>query len=358
VLKDKNILLISPESWDHIHVSKHLYAIHLGRRGNRVYFLNPPGKVWRTVDTQFSNVVSVHYSGFPMGLRFYPRTLQRFFIRRSYYDLEALCKCRFNIVWSFDNSVFYDFSSLPGDVLGISHIVDSVQDFQFQKAASTATLCIGVTKSIVERMRRHNPKSFFIHHGYYVRPNSVSIELPGNHPIRVGYAGNLNLKYIDWNLLDTVTASHCEVGFYFVGPYEENQEAIRRLKGRSNTYFMGQFPSEYLDGFYSQMDVLLLCYLADDYPDQLANPHKMMEYLGSGKVIVATATREYAELASRRLLVMSSNNWEFSDKFSRVLQDLETWNALDLQELRRQWAFDNSYDRQLDRIEEIIESID
>src|SRR5690606_34337343 len=142
------------------------------------------------------------------------------------------------------------------------------------------------------------------------------------------------------------------------GPHHTNHEGVRRLSDKSNVYFLGALPADRLHAFYHMMDVLLLCYLADDYPDQLANSHKMMEYLGSGKVIVATATREYAELASRRLLVMSSNNWEFSDKFSRVLQDLETWNALDLQELRRQWAFDNSYDRQLDRIEEIIESID
>ena len=41
---DKRILIISPEPWDHIPVSKHHYARKLAKLGNRVYFLNPPGQ--------------------------------------------------------------------------------------------------------------------------------------------------------------------------------------------------------------------------------------------------------------------------------------------------------------------------
>src|SRR5690606_40657910 len=81
-------------------------------------------------------------------------------------------------------------------------------------------------------------------------------------------------------------------------------------------------PSENLAAFYGQMDVLLLCYLADDYPEQLANPHKMMEYLGSGIPIVATFTAEYRDLSDRGLLAMTNTNNEFLSKFSSVLNDL------------------------------------
>lgn len=354
ILRDKNILLISPEPWDHIFVSKHHYAVHLGRRSNKVFFLNPPGKRPSVTGTDYQNVWSVHYAGFPKGLRYYPGALQRHFIRRRFHELERLCGADFDIVWSFDNSVFFDFSALPGKVLTISHIVDSTQDFQFDRAASTATLCLGVTREIVGRLKKSNPRSYFIQHGYAQRKDTADFQLPGNHPIRVGYAGNLNLRYIDWKMLDHVTSGHAEVGFYFAGPYRQDHEGVNRLKTKPNVYFIGEVPSERLAAFYGQMDVLLLCYLADDYPEQLANPHKMMEYLGSGKMIVATHTAEFRLLHDNELLLMSNRNAEFPDRLRQALADLGRWNGSERANLRRQWADENSYDKQLMRIEELL----
>src|SRR5690606_32482856 len=212
-LTGKNILLISPEPWEHIFVSKHHYAVHLGRRNNKVFFLNPPGKSNLATETAHENVRSVHYTGFPRGLRYFPGPLQRFFIRRKFTKLQELCGVAFDVVWSFDNSVFFDFSALPKKVFTISHIVDSVQDFQFEKAASTATICLGVTHAIVRRLNNSNARSSFVNHGYAHQRDTASIELPGAQVVRAGYAGNLGLRYIDWNLLDRITSEHKEVGF-------------------------------------------------------------------------------------------------------------------------------------------------
>src|SRR4030081_3223301 len=43
-LKNKTILLISPQGWGPMFLSKHHYAIELAKRGNTIYFLNPPGE--------------------------------------------------------------------------------------------------------------------------------------------------------------------------------------------------------------------------------------------------------------------------------------------------------------------------
>lgn len=353
-LRNKSVLLISPEPWDHIFISKHHYAVSLGRRNNQVFFLNPPGKLKSVDDTKYKNVRSVHYKGFPRGLRFYPGFLQQYFIRRRFHELEMLCNTRFDIVWSFDNSVFFDFSALPKNIVTISHIVDSTQAFQFEKAASSASLCVGVTRNIVDRLRKSNSRSFFVQHGYAERMHASDIKLPGNHAIRAGYAGNLNLHYIDWNLLDQITSEHMGVGFYFAGPYRDDHEFVRRVMAKPNTYFLGSMPSENLGAFYRQMDVLLLCYLADDYPEQLANSHKIMEYLGSGKVVVATYTQEYAALEDQGLIAMSMHNVEFPGKLSLVLNDLKAWNGPDRQKARVRWALDNSYEKQITRIQGLL----
>ena len=354
ILQGKNILLISPEPWEHIFVSKHHYAVHLGRRENKVFFLGPPGKSNLLLGTTHRNVLSVQYTGFPKGLRFYPRLIQKYFIRRKFCELERLCNVQFDLVWSFDNSVFFDFSALSKTVVKISHIVDLTQNFQHARAAATADMCLGTTHVIVERLRRHNSKSFFVQHGYAEVKGDGEVDLTGNYGVKVGYAGNLNLKYIDWNTLNRLVTEYPKVGFYFAGPFRSDQEMIDRIRQKSNVFLLGEISSARLPDFYRQMDVLLLCYLADKYTDQLSNPHKLMEYLGSGKMVVSTLTEEHRGLHDSGLLLMSDKNEQVDELFRSALQNLNSWNSAEMQRLRRSVALANSYDRQIDRIELLL----
>ena len=41
-LTNKKILIISPQFWGKMLISKHHYAVELANRGNEVFFLNPP----------------------------------------------------------------------------------------------------------------------------------------------------------------------------------------------------------------------------------------------------------------------------------------------------------------------------
>src|SRR5690606_40493981 len=71
-----------------------------------------------------------------------------------------------------------------------------------------------------------------------------------------------------------------------------------------NVHYLGVLKADELVSYYSLADVLLIAYKADEYKDQLSNPHKMMEYLASGKMIVATRSEEHtSELQSRENLV-------------------------------------------------------
>src|SRR5688572_25831414 len=108
----KSVLIISPEPWKHLFVSKHHYAIELSKR-NKVYFLNPPGKKYLFQKTSYGNVWEITYPAFPSGLRFFPRYFQLLWIKRKYNEIQKLVGTKFDCVWSFDNSVFFDFSFLP-----------------------------------------------------------------------------------------------------------------------------------------------------------------------------------------------------------------------------------------------------
>src|SRR5688572_10568166 len=165
-LTGKTILLVSPEPWNHIFVSKHHYAVHLSRRGNKVYFLGPPGDKASVEATRFENLFNVTYKGFPPGLRFFPAQVRRKIIARTYSELIALCKTDFDVVWSFDNSVFFDLSALPATALKISHIVDYNQDFQTKRAASTADFCFCTSDVILNRLSGYSDRVHKINHGY------------------------------------------------------------------------------------------------------------------------------------------------------------------------------------------------
>lgn len=357
ILQNKNILLISPEPWDHIFVSKHHYAIQLGRMGNRVYFLGPPAQSESLVSTEYENVVGLEYQGFPKGLRFYPGILQRQVIRKKFHTLERLAQARFDVIWSFDNSVFYDFAALPDDVLKISHIVDLNQDFQTGRAAATADICFCTTDLIKKRLLQYTKRCHKINHGFNDSSNDrVQISLPGDSPVKVLYAGNLAMPYIDWEILNFVVRDNPNVDFIFVGPNDdESRRAQQEVIRAKNAHMLGRLRPDDLLPYYKAADVLILAYQEKHHDDQ-ANPHKMMEYLGSGKMIVATRTAEFRPLSDDGLLLMSNSNHEFPNRLREALDDLDHWNHETKMKLRMEWAENNTYHRQLMRIEKILSS--
>ena len=97
-------------------------------------------------------------------------------------------------------------------------------------------------------------------------------------------------------------------------------------------------------------DVQLLIYKSNKIEDekQLASPHKMMEYLASGKVTVSTYTDEYKD--KRELLEMVDSSDAYLAKFDEVVNNLDDYNAKEKQNLRMKFAKENSYEKQLSKI--------
>ncbi len=357
-LSDKNILLVSPESWGHIFVSKHHYAVHLSKAGNKVFYLNPPSGRSAVRRSGYERLWVVDYKGFPRGIRFYPSFLQRRVISAVFQELQRQCGEQFDIIWSFDNSVFFDFSALPADVLKITHIVDFNQDFQTKKAAATANCCLCITERIRQRLSRYNRAVHKINHGYSNRPGRNVPVLPDMRGrVKAVYAGNLDLAYIDWHLLDAIILGNTAVEFFLVGPYSlPMPDAMRVVAGRPNVHFTGAVNASDLPAWYAAADVLLIAYREKFHAGQVENTHKMMEYLGSGKVVVATYTAEYAGLPED-MVVMTRYNQNFPMRFADVVANLNHWNSDTLQQARRSFALNNTYEKQIERIEEIIRGL-
>lgn len=359
-LRNKKILIISPEPWSEVFVSKHHYAIELAKRDNEVFFLNPPSGTFTKSPTPYKNVYQLNYPGFPKGIRFYPSLLQKFFFKKELNRIKELIKAEIDIVWSFDTSVFFDFSSFPSHVFKISHIVDLNQDFELPKAASTANVCFCTSEYIKRRLIEFNNRVYKVNHGYKPIKQTTFPSLPGKNKIKAVYVGNLGIKYFDWELFHELAAKHKEVDFILIGPNRGGKlsKASKETKNTAimlaNVYSVGPLSSEKVAGFLKMADVLLVLYLSDLFKEQLANPHKLMEYLSSGKVIVSTWIEEFKQ--KRTLIEMSEKNADYPALFEKVLLGLEYYNNKKLERSRVEYALDNTYAKQIDRIQRVIES--
>lgn len=350
VFKNRTILLISPEPWEHLFVSKHHYAFELARRGNTVYFLNPPTDRYAVAPTGFEGVYKVDYTPFLKGLRFLPWVIRKFYFSRKFEKLQRLTGKQFDIVWSFDNSVFFDYSFLPRHVLSINHIVDYSQNFQFARSVKTADICFGLSSNIVSRLKAFNPESYLIPHGISTLHVEIpDITLPGKNKIKAVYAGNLDSRYIDHATLFALIDAHPEVDFVFYGSGGSS------WKKRDNMYLQGKVPNNVLMNYLRKSDILLMAYDWKNNRDQATNSHKILEYLYSGKVIVSNYFSDYEN--KRHLIQMADDHTTIADLFERTLRSLDEMNSAEHQRQRHQFAAQQTYRQRLQEIEALVGKI-
>lgn len=359
MFQNKNILIVSPDSWGGIFVSKHHYAVELSKRGNRVFFLNPPGNYSNICKSSYSNLSIINYKGFLKGLRFFPTFIQRQLVRNEFNKIQKISGVKLDIIWSFDNSVFYDLYALPLSLIKISHIVDSSQNFQTETAAKTADICFCNTDFLLKKLIAFNNNTFKIQHGYSHSFSVTEENLPGKGRLKCVYVGNLSIPYLNWQIIQEIVKENPRVDFIFVGPEGTGNKSrvgsskdLKLIKEFSNTYFAGKVLPEKIFSYLQKADVLLIAYKANEYREQLANSHKLIEYLASGKVVVSSYTDEYRH---KNLLQMVEKDEELPDMFKNVIQNIQYYNSEEVAKRRIAYAQDNTYAKQVSRIEKIME---
>lgn len=354
------ILIISPEPWEGLFVSKHHYAMELAKRGHEVLFLGPPedivGIFLETVRMDGVLITVVHAARVAPGLRFLPSFFRRWLEARWLKHLEQLVGKKIDVIWNFENSRFFDMT-FAGNRLKIYHQVDLNQNFNVDTAAGSASLSVAVSGPIEQRLKRCAGTLIRITHG--CPPSAVEGLAPvgvdeafSTHSVNAVMIGNLELKYLDAELLERLVTGHPEVKFHFVGNYSEGEGLHGTLGRVSNTIFWGRYPSTTLPSFLVRADILLVAYRAGEQLEQLANPHKIMEYLAAGKCVLATRTLDYEELPG--LIEMGQDRAEYFARFSEIAADPSAWNTPDSISRRQAFAADNTYARQLDRIAEAL----
>jgi len=362
MLRNKTIFLVSPEPWDFIFVSKHHYAMELAARGNKVYFINPPKK---DVPKQLSisqvegiiNLFIVDYSTKFRGLRFFPSFVMRWADRQLLKAIEKKAGVRFDVVWNFENSRFFDLRFAGTDVLKIYFQVDENQNFNPSKAAATADVALAINTEIFEIIRPHNQKCFLIPHSFQGHLSDLAKKvIEGNYtykkpygPLQVMYVGNLQHRHIDIDLFEKLVSENKEIIFQLVGPYDNEKPLFQRLQKYPQVNFWGKVQYKVIPDLLDKADTVILIY--DSGFTQ--SSHKLLEYLASGKAIISTYMSEHDTDDS--LIYLSRSEEEYLKIFQWVISNIETCNEPESMRRRIQFAIEHSYAGQLDRLEKLIE---
>jgi hypothetical protein len=359
---NKIIYIFSPQPWSYLQISKHHYARALSKN-NRVYFISPPH-----YGTQFTFSVSEEQPGLhlvkyalavPGFLRFKLPAMYKWLLR---FYLSGKLRTSLPLAdVAFDFGCYQQFDNM--NFIRATHkIFFPVDDFGTFKADDRgADLVLSVSKNIQDKFPAG--KCHFINHGLSEEFSNRAIQNTHSWQqrgaIKVGCAGNLFIRFLDAETLSKLIAQHSSVEFHFFGSQDSDLSmAWQRtwkeiLENSPNVHLRGKLSSQALAEAYDDMDAFLLCYKPDYINYHGENSHKVLEYLSTGRVLVATHLKIYE---NSRLFEMSPNNEneELVSVFDKVISDIGEYNSSSRSQLRKNYALDHTYDKNIDRISKLI----
>lgn len=371
--REKTIVIISPQKWGKMHISKHHYAIELAKRNNTVYFLNPPIRQFlpkNQIEKKNDNLFIVNYSYFfPYNLRFHARKLfdklQAIQIKNLLKKIESI-----DIVWCFETNGFSDLS-IFNSKFSIYHPVDNINGNNQKSLLETSDFVFSVSDVIIQDLQKINPekKINFINHGLsdyclnkITKPKKNRDD--NNKKKTVYFIGNLLLTSLDRPVTKKIILENKDVNFVFIGSYKpsnvsgltnsEDEKFIHFLRNQKNVLLKGIMHPKNAINEIHKADILLV--LIDPQKDinKGSNSHKILEYLSTGKVIVANHISTYVKKRYLIEMVDEMHNENLPALFQNVINNLEHYNSPELQKKRIEFALDNTYEKQIQRIEKII----
>lgn len=372
-LTNKTILLISPEPWGQNHISKHHYARALAALGNRVYFVNPPtsaDKVTTIDEGLFVVDYRLRFRGADRLPAIFRRTIHAYHAR----ILKRLIGHDFDLVWSFDPFRFYDLNWFGKKAVKLYYIADLYQAKFEEKLVKNVDLVISVSQPLLERYKHISTPQLLVNHAiaqYFVQDVDEKYwttkgDYTPNNPIICGYVGNLRSHYLDIPSFRVIIEQHPTIRFVLIGPNKKDNNLgtaegaeleafIDFLETAPNVHLAGSMPPPQLAHAIHEMDMFLICYDADKYPDAVSNSHKILEYLSTGRVVVANKTSSYSD--KEALLAMADKNAELPTLFARTVETLSMENHISKAKMRIEFTNENTYLCQIKRIENSLSKL-
>ena len=322
------VLIISPQHWGTMRVTKHHYAIELAKLGNEVFFLEPTEANWKWRKSRFElrdsdaeGVKLLKQSiNVPYNLKFHAKNVFDWFIKRHIQKLETDLG-PFDLVWSFDLTNAMPLKYFSTESKKIFFAADWPQVPDALKAAEGSGSLVSVAQEILDQYPNNNhTKKLLIDHGVadcFIEEGKKTY-LKTDDKIRIGLSGNFLRPDIDRPVLLEIIHTHTDVLFECFGSYEakknnlggtfdlETEQFINALKQAPNVLLHGMVNSEVLAKELRRMDAFLICYDVSKDQSKGTNYHKVMEYLVYGRYIISNKVTAYVNC---NLVIQSINEF-------------------------------------------------
>lgn len=354
----KNILIISPQSWDSRKVSKHHYANEFAKSA-KVYFLNPPSYGFLDSGVKLSkiseNLVVITLTlPIPRFFKFKFGKCFRYSLVRHLKNMISKID-EINCLWNFDNGTYFKEEYVFPEAIKVFHPVD---DFEVSAEFNYATYDVGfaVSPEILAKIPLN--RKFFINHGVddlHLSQKQQLGKVSKNKPENIVYVGNLSIRFLDTPVLIKLISENNDLQFDFVGDYDAENQFIHFLKSQSNVSLLGPKFGQELQQKICEADILLLCYKKQ--PFYFAdNSHKILEYLSTGNVIVSSQLSVYN---GSDLFPMAKDieNHDYVELFSTVINNFSNYNSIEMRMSRIEFAKDNTYSKQVARIDKYLDEV-
>ena len=359
-------------------LAKHHYAFELAKKGNQVYFLNPESigqenyidikEVAEYLDLFIIN----HSSSVPKWLKFHFLPLYHFLIKFHIRKIVRKLSTPLDIIWSFDLGYYYPLTTFSKRAVKVFHPVDEPSNDIAIRAAKGADIIFSVTHEIINKYKAvYKTPAFFINHGiandFLVYQSNISSHISNNEKVRIGLSGNFLRVDLDRICLLEIIENNPDLFFEFFGSYRlkdtnisgddssETINFINKLLQKKNVVMHGVVDTKKLVSELNRMSAFLICY--DVLKDQSkgTNYHKVMEYLSTGKVIISNNITTYQNQPELVTMVQErDNNIKLPSLFRNVILNINDFNSPSKQNIRQEFAENNTYSKQIERIYELI----
>ena len=366
----KNILIISPTPWDVSSPARQHYARELAKMSNKVFYLNPPTKIDSVIEMS-ENLWIVDYKPLMSLFGLFPAPSDAKLLDK----INRLIGKKLDVVWSFDSSRFTDLSVLGTEPVKIYSLEEWHQDFEKDRLiAQSADLVLGLSQPLLDRIGSVKSWKYLFDHAlgsvfadaiHRVKQIKENTQFATGR-IRCGYLGNLQNKYLDTAVFETIIRNNPIVEFHIIGPFvkESNLAAGNKTWEDPFVEFLMSMPNVRLYGslmtvrtaeILQTMDMFLVCYDSKNYGDMTANPQKVVEYFSAGNVVVSNHLKSFDK--HKDLILMAAENKDLPQIFKDTVTNLEIHNRAELFRKRLDFALSHTYEKQLNKIAGILSNM-
>jgi len=255
----------------------------------------------------------------PSGwMKRYPRLGMRPVARaiRGWWQTQPLCQQR-GLVMTYphylylsdllrpDVSIYYNIDDYS---LYWPRFADQIRELE-RRTVLAADVTVCVSKLRADELQVLVPEAAQrIHHVPHGAPSRFVAKAPLSRPAEppsdlarlprpyLGYIGSLEDR-VDWDLMDKLSLAFPDASIVVVGRVRDAVSepwwnACSRFLSRPNVHPLGWRSQETLPQYYQAFDACLIPYRIDHPFNRACNPTKIMDAMGSGRPIVATAISE------------------------------------------------------------------